>query len=172
MGRIHFMEYQNKYVIEDIKQFSVSDEVQLSEYINIISETICKADLVYLYRTHKHINEENELIKWTSEFAKKVEYVSIFVEKYGKELKLKSVDGRGVLVLDINEDIIRESFINKFFICCTDYKHCVSDSLKKLQIITFDPKYDQYDYLFVKNNKVILWTSIHELMVFISEDYI
>lgn len=165
------MEYQNKYVIEDIKQFSVSDEVQLSEYINILRETIRNADLVYLYRTHKHVKEENELIKWTSGFAKKVDQVNIFVKRHGKELKLKSVDGRGVFVLDMNEQNIRESFIDKFLICCADHKHCVSDALKKLQIITFDPKYDQYDYLFVKNDKVILWTSIHELMVFISEDY-
>ncbi len=165
------MEHQNKYVIEDIKEFSVSNEVQLSEYINILCETIDNADLVYLYRTHKHINGENPLIKWSSQFAKKVKQVTIFVKKYGKGLKLKSADGHGVLVLDINEKNIRESFIDKFLICCTDHKHCVSNSLKKLPIITFDPNYDQYDYLFVKNNKVILWTSIHELMVFISEDY-
>lgn len=171
MGRIHFMEYQNKYVIEDIKEFSVSNEAQLSEYINILRETIRNADLVYIYRTHKHIDGENELIKWSSEFAKKVKPVNIFVKKYSKALKLKSADGRGVLVLDMNEQNIRESFIDKFLVCCTDHKHCVSDSLKKLPIITFDPNYDQYDYLFVKNNKVILWTSIHELAVFISEDY-
>lgn len=121
------MEYQNKYVIEDIKQFSVSDEAQLREYINIINETIWKADLVYLYRTHKHINGENELIKWSGQFAKKVKQVNIFVRKYGKGLKLKSVDGRGVLVLDINEQNMREGFIDRFLICCTDHKHCVSD---------------------------------------------
>lgn len=160
------MEYQNKYVIEDIRQFSVSDEVQLSEYVNILREAIDNADLVYLYRTHKHINEENELIKWSGQYAKKVKEVNIFVKKCGRGLKLKSTDGRGVFVLDMSEQNIRESFIDKFLICCTDHKYCVSDSLEKLSIITFDPKYDQYDYLFVKNGKVILWTSIHELAIF------
>ena len=166
MGRIHFMEFQNKYEIDNIKQISVDNSKDLLNYITMINDGISKADIVFIYRSHNHIMDKNKLIEWVQMNCNRYEKeIELIVKSHDRKLVISSADKSDILVLNMN-DCIRKEFNDRFYIYYGDFRYCITDEMYKNEMLTEDPRYDQYDFVFVKEGKVMMWTSMHELMIF------
>lgn len=171
MGCIHFMEYHNKYTIYKYKQISADNDIALENYIKIINNSLSKADKVYLFRSYNHLKVKNDLLKWSENYqSNELKKVDVYFEKFQRILEVKSSDGSSVLEINLNHENNRAEFIQKFRIDYSNFSNFFSNKVLEKKILIKDPHYDQYDFMFVKNGKIYVWTSIHELLLFVNEE--
>ena len=165
------MDYQNKYAIYSYKQVSVDNEIDLKNYLKIVNNSLMRSDKVYIYRTHNHLSKKNDLIKWcANNQSKELTQIDVFFESFQRMLHIKSSDGSNILEVELAYKKNREEFSERFRIDYSSFRECFSDKILTKNMLIDDPQYDQYDFMFIKNDKIYIWTSIHELLLFLNEE--
>jgi len=163
------MEKLDKLEMEEFTNLNV-DSKNLLEIFKI---AISKANKVYVFRSHEHLKDETELISWIKLVSinafKKIEILF----KKEKHIEIIKAVGKNekVHLLNLNEET-RLKFAELFKISIKDVK----SSLNELEIcyenelFIDDPLYDQYDFIFTSDNKVVLLTSIHDFNFIVAKD--
>lgn len=162
------MEYH--FNIGNYKQISVDCDKQLKKYIEVINKALNDSDEVYVFRAHNHLQNKNELITWCISHSQKTcGQLSVFFKKFKRELIIKSSDQSDIYNVDLNASVNRDEFSSRFKIDYSSFRNCFSSEVLKNEKLVDNPEYDQYDFLFIKNNNIYVWTSMHELLIFINE---
>ena len=165
------MDSQINFIIKNYRQVSVDDALDLLTYVNLIKSSIMKSDKVYIFRSHNHIMRNNNLIQWILEQEIGIQkQISLQFEKLEKIYVIKSSDDSDIFVLELTDPKVKESFLKRFRINYSDFRHCMSKQLEDNYMLVDNPVYDQYDFLFVKNDIINVWTSLHELLLFMNEE--
>ncbi len=171
--------------MEDLDKLKIYRYLRLShsngELVKIIKKILSEAEYVYTFRCQKYLLGETELIKWIKSTSltnfKKVE---IELTEINRIEEIKSVDSEeNVYVLKLNETT-RNKFIELFKIPIGDanlesmcdgnfHKWFPAISVKD-EIYTHDRLYNQYDFVFTIDNKVLLLTDIHSFEFHASEE--
>ena len=85
-------------------------------------------------------------------------------------LHIKSSDGSNILEVELVIKRTGKSLVKDFCIDYSSFRECFSDKILTKNMLIDDPQYDQYDFMFIKNDKIYIWTSIHELLLFLNEE--
>lgn len=165
------MDSQINFIIKNYRQVSVDDTLDLLNYVNLIKSSIMKSDKVYIFRAYNHIMRNNNLIQWILEQEIGIQkQISLQFEKLEKIYVIKSSDDSDIFVLELTDPKVKESFLKRFRINYSDFRHCMSKQLEDNYMLVDNPMYDQYDFVFVKNDIINVWTSLHELLLFMNEE--
>ena len=158
----------NKFIIENFKQYSGGSKETISSYLFLLNESINNADSVYVFRTHNHLMSENSIVLWCKEnYISEYDKINIEFSEFNHINEIKSTDNSKIIKVDLNINNNRKVFKELFKISIRDFKNELASELMSFEMLIDDPLYDQYDYLFEKDGKIISWTDIHELLIFI-----
>jgi arginyl-tRNA synthetase len=136
----------------------------------MINKALKCSDEVYVFRAHNHLENKTELIEWCMFNCKNtVPKLKIFFKEYKRELEVMSSDKSDIYIIDLKANENRESFSSRFKIDYSSFRHNFSKKALENEMLVDNPEYDQYDFIFVKDNNIYMWTSMHELLIFINE---
>lgn len=166
MGRILSMDYQNRTLIcESFKQLNY----QTKHLDRILLKAINKADTVYAFRSYTHILEKNNLIKWLDSIElDKYSELSINFVSRNRVNKITAEGKEKIYCLNLDEQN-KSKFLELFKVSIRDFKNILSSQSLKNPLYIDDPLYDQYDFVFVYQDNVVLWTDIHPFLFFLNE---
>ncbi|MBS4539483.1 hypothetical protein GOQ27_13490 [Clostridium sp. D2Q-11] len=149
-----------------ITDFSVWQDYDINNTTEIVIDAINSAEGVYVYRSHAHLLEENDFIKWLKNEKELMYYKEVSL-KFREDNMIENFVLRNkepVYFLEFNKDN-KENFLKQFKISIRDIKNRISkeNTIKYLEkrIYIDDPLYDQYDFIFTVGNQAILFTDIH-----------
>ncbi len=138
----------------------------------IITSAIKNAKYVYAFRTHTHILQNSELIKWFMLNASEqiTELVVNFITKDVRQVCKSFIDQEMVYKLELTQEN-KIHFMNRFKIATRDLRIDVKKELSD-PIFVDDPIYDQYDFIFAADDKLILLTSLHDYNFLLSKEVV
>lgn len=161
------LQFKN-FSIENFEQFSGGSKETISSYLLLLNDSINNADSVYVFRTHNHLMSDNSTVLWCKEnLISEYDKINIEFSKFNRINEIKSTDNSKIVKVDLNINNNRNEFKKNLRISIRDFKNELASELTSFEMLIDDPLYDQYDYLFEKDGKIISWTDIHELLIFI-----
>lgn len=155
-----------RFDLNAFEQIGGNTKDSICSYTAILRNAIDQADYVYAFRSHNHLPEQTPLTAWCDdEKNSELEKIEIDFKQFDRVFELKSSDGSAIR--KINLDKKRDAFRALFRISIRDFRSELESVCGSCDMLIDDPLYDQFDFLFVKNGKIMLWTDIHELLLFI-----
>lgn len=154
----------DEYVVNEFQQISGASPGKIRAYAEHLRQAMAEADSVFIYRSHTHLKAEPPVVALARRLgAGSSRQVGMVFGKHDRIRQLRAADGGPVLRLDLTVPENRKAFADAFRISIRDFRSRIGliD-----EMLVDDPVYDQYDYLFAKGSKVLLWTDIHELLLF------
>ena len=154
----------NLYEVHDFQQMSGASRKSILKFVECLRWAMAEADSVFVFRSHDHLQGHPSVIDVANNIG--IHYspeVLVHFKQHNRILKIRAIDGGPIFQIHLSEAANREVFANAFKISIRDFKRSVPLCD---EMLIDDPVYDQFDYLFVKEGRVILWTDIHELLLF------
>lgn len=152
--------------ITDFSVWQGWSDLDINNITEIVIDTINSSEGVYVYRSHAHLLEENNFLKWLKNEKGLMYYkeVSLKLREDNMIENFVPKNEEPVFFLKFNKDS-KENFLKHFKISIREIKNRIGkeNTIKYLEegIYIDDPLYDQYDFIFTVGNQVILFTDIH-----------
>lgn len=164
MVRLTLASKVQRYSISSFNLVSGASDKLICRYIDLIRNAILNADSVYVFRSYNHLSGAPECVEFAKNHCcEKLSAIHIDLTKPKRTIKIRSSDQNPIYRLNLNDPRARKTFMGSFKISIRDFWDHVHHSD---EILIDDPLYDQYDFLFERNGKIMLWTDIHALDLF------
>lgn len=147
-----------------IEKLEVIDHLDLNasseNLTDVIKQVLNISDTVYVFRRLNHFDEQIPLVQWLhQQDVSKIEKIILNFD-HGKFRDEINGSGEPIYKLNLTDDN-RQQFIERFSISIRDAKGYLDFKVPTDEMFVDDPLYDQYDYVFMYDGKVILTTYIH-----------
>lgn len=135
---------------------------------NKIKECIQASDSVYIKKEYQSDNEKNDLIKWLDQ--QNCEYydsMQIKFNPWNKVYPVESKDGFKVRYILFNDNLKNE-FLERFKVSIIDVKNALDFHLETLGFFVEDETYEDYNFIFMKNNSVLMYADMHPVAFYVN----
>lgn len=145
------------FEIREFKDYSCLYKDIQEEIIKEIKES----DGVYVWQEYDHYRGKNPLIEWLEK--QNTEKINQLILKYinlKEEEKIKAVNRTKIHYLHFTDETKKE-FINLFKVSINTMGSVINFPHVPNGFFVLDMSYDQYSYIFVKNNQLSFYADIH-----------
>lgn len=159
--------YNEEYLeLELVGELKVLEQDRIDFLEKIISH-IEKADSVFVYRAYLHNDEQNKTISEIKEQASMTcDVIDINFTFYDKTEIIIADNDEKIYCMKLNNDN-RKDFIDNFKLSNNPLYNLDIEYNKSDKILISDNKFEEYNYIFVKDNIVIMMIDSHTLEILV-----